>query len=201
MGSSAKTGNIFFKDHRNTFCIKMPFGIGHPHLHIKCSLYVCSRVQGSQIFKWNSIISIHSKIIAYLLFQAPWPLGREQVEAGGLGVSRDMGGVPIHMHTCMHAHMHAHADVKNLQMAATCLSCCPHVVPVVPTSSRRSPHHLQPPQIAATPKFNKIWTNQDISIPFEDLKSVKTPPPMGGCMGWWVGGWIGGLMGEARSNH
>ena len=24
----------------------MPFGIGHPHLHIKPSLYVCRRVQG-----------------------------------------------------------------------------------------------------------------------------------------------------------
>ena len=33
--------------------------------------------------------------------------------------------------------------------------------------------------------------NQDISILFEDLKYVKTPPPMGGCMvlliGWWMG--------------
>ena len=26
--------------------IKVPFGIGHPHLHIKPSLYVCRRVQG-----------------------------------------------------------------------------------------------------------------------------------------------------------
>ena len=29
MGSSAKTG-IFFEGHRSTFCIKVPFGIGHP---------------------------------------------------------------------------------------------------------------------------------------------------------------------------
>ena len=27
--------------------IKVPFGIGHPHLHIRSSLYVCRRVQGS----------------------------------------------------------------------------------------------------------------------------------------------------------
>ena len=33
--------------------------------------------------------------------------------------------------------------------------------------------------------------NQDISILFEDLKYVKTPPPMGGCMVLWVGGWMG----------
>ena len=29
--------------------------------------------------------------------------------------------------------------------------------------------------------------NQDISILFEDLKYVKTSPPMGGCMVLWVG--------------
>ena len=34
--------------------------------------------------------------------------------------------------------------------------------------------------------------NRDISILFEDLKSVETPPHMGGCMIWWVvGGWVG----------
>ena len=47
--------------------------------------------------------------------------------------------------------------------------------------------------------------NQDILILFEDLKSVETPPPMGGCMVWWMGGWmggwLGGLMGGAMSNH
>ena len=43
--------------------------------------------------------------------------------------------------------------------------------------------------------------NQDILILFKDLKSVETPPPMGGCMVWWVGGWVGGLMGGAMSNH
>ena len=41
-------------------------------------------------------------------------------------------------------------------------------------------------------KFYSTWTNQDISIPFEDLKSVETSPPMGGCMVWWVGGWVVG---------
>ena len=30
MGSSAKTGKIFFEGHRSTFWIQMPFGIGHP---------------------------------------------------------------------------------------------------------------------------------------------------------------------------
>ena len=39
----------------------MPFGIGHPsHLHMKPSLYlyVCRRVQGSQIFKQNTYCNV-----------------------------------------------------------------------------------------------------------------------------------------------
>ena len=46
--------------------MKVPFGIGHPHLHIKPSLYVCRRVQGSQIFKQNWIILICSRVIVIL---------------------------------------------------------------------------------------------------------------------------------------
>ena len=34
-----------------------------PHLQINCSLHVYGRIQGSQIFKRNSIISIRSKVI------------------------------------------------------------------------------------------------------------------------------------------
>ena len=43
--------------------------------------------------------------------------------------------------------------------------------------------------------------NQDILILFEDLKSVETLPPIGGCMVWWMDGWLGGAMGGAMSNH
>ena len=51
-------------------------------------------------------------------------------------------------------------------------------------------------------KFNNTWTNQDISIPFEDLKSVKILYPwVGVWFGGWVGGWLGGLMGGVRSKH
>ena len=50
-------------------------------------------------------------------------------------------------------------------------------------------------------KVDNTSTYQDISIPFEDLKSVKNSSPMGGCVFWWVGGWFGGLMGGVRSNH
>ena len=33
-------------------------------------------------------------------------------------------------------------------------------------------------------KFDNTSTHQDISILFEDLKSVKNSPPMGGCVVW-----------------
>ena len=55
--------------------------------------------------------------------------------------------------------------------------------------------HPQPPTpqggLWNQSKFNSTWTNRDISILFEDLKSVETSPPMGGCIVWWVGGWVG----------
>ena len=50
-------------------------------------------------------------------------------------------------------------------------------------------------------KFDNTSSNQDISIPFEDLKSVKNVPHIGGCRVWWVGGWFGGLMSGVRSKH
>ena len=40
-------------------------------------------------------------------------------------------------------------------------------------------------------KLNESWTNHKISILFEDLTFVETPPPMGWCMAWWVAGWVG----------
>ena len=48
--------------------IKVAFGRGYPHLHIKPSLYVWRRAEGLQIFKRNSIISIHSHFIKFLRF-------------------------------------------------------------------------------------------------------------------------------------
>ena len=66
------------------------------------------------------------------------------------------------------------------------------------------PHICHPPR-GVDPqnylKFNNTSTDQDISIPFEDLKSVKNSPPMSGGVVWWVGGWLGGLMGGVRLNH
>ena len=71
-----------------------------------------------------------------------------------------------------------------------------------PTHTHTYPHPHPPichPPRGVDPwnhlKFDNTSTDQDISIPFEDLKSVKNFPPMGGCVVWWMGGWLGGLMG------
>ena len=71
-----------------------------------------------------------------------------------------------HMHMCMHVHVcRGHPLTTHY----------PH--PPIPTP-RGDPQNQS--------KFNSTWTNQDISIPFEDLKSVETSHP-------WVGVLLGGL--------
>ena len=133
------------------------------------------------------------------------------------------GGCPhMHTHACACTHMHTHTCIE-LQMAASmeasmfsmfsmfnmhvhaCVHACMHGTP--PTHPYLPPppsSHLPPPR-GVDPrnhlKFDNTSTYQDISIPFEDLKSVKNSPLMGGCVVWWVGGWLGGLMGGVRSNH
>ena len=108
MGSSAKTGKIFFRGSPEHFLYKNAiWDRTPPHLHINCSLHVCRRVQESQIFKQNSIISIRSKVMAFLVISlSPW---------------------------------------------SPCCPCRPHVIPVIPTSSRRFPHHLEGSHIIANP--------------------------------------------------
>ena len=91
MGSSAKTGKSFirgsqerkrctFLDPKNKSTIwdRTP-----PHLHIKPSLYVCRRVQGSQIFKQNWIISIGSRVIVILPIWVFSALGGLKQVGGG----------------------------------------------------------------------------------------------------------------------
>ena len=67
MGSSAKTGKKFFQGSEHFLDKNAIWDRTPPHLHINCSLHVWGRAQGSQIFKWNSIISIRSKVMAFLV--------------------------------------------------------------------------------------------------------------------------------------
>ena len=89
-------------------------------------------------------------------------------------------------------------DVKHTCVCmCMCMCVCMHVNVYGGTLSPPSTHIHPPPPPGGDPqnrsKFNSTWTNWDISIPFKDLKSVETSPPMGG--------WVGGLMGGVRSKH
>ena len=98
----------------------------------------------------------------------------------------------MHVCACVHA------------CVCVCMYTCMEHAPTHPYLPPPPSTHLPPPQ-GVDPrnhlKFDNTSTYQDISIPFEDLKSVKNSPPMDGCVVWWVGGWLGGLMGGIRSNH
>ena len=144
------------------------------------------------------------------------------------GIWGHRGCPHMHAHTCTRMHTHTHTCIE-LQMAASmeasmfsmfnmhvyvcvracvCACVCVHVCMGHPPTHPYLPPppftHLSPPQ-GVDPqnhlKFDNTSTYQDISIPFEDLKSVKNSPLMGGCVVWWVGGWLGGLMSGVRSNH
>ena len=135
-----------------------------------------------------------------------------------------------HAHACTHTHAHLYM-YRNIKWPLTwrhpclaclaCLTCmcvracacvCMHVhegmyetPPTHPCQPPPPSTHPPPPQRGVDPrnhlKFDNTSTYQDISILFEDLKSVKNSQPMGGCVVWWVGGWLGGLMGGVRSNQ
>ena len=95
----------------------------------------------------------------------------------------------MHVHACVCVCMHVRACMRVWDIL-THTHAHPHPHPPIchPPSGVVPQNHL---------KFDNTSTYQDISIPFEDLKSVKNSPPMGGCVVLWVGG----LMGGVRSNH
>ena len=142
------------------------------------------------------------------------------------GASGGMGGVPTHTHMHTHARTHIYTCIEiangrrdggihvyhvynmfNMHVracvrvcACVCVRACMGHPPTHPYPSPFPSTHPPPPR-GVDPwnhlKFNNTSTYQDISIPFEDLKSVKNSPPMSGCVVWW----LGGLMGGVRSNH
>ena len=119
-------------------------------------------------------------------------LGPLQLWGGG----RWVGGASGVSSKCTHTHVYMYRNCKWLPtwrnpclaylLCLACMCACmghpPHThIPPPPST------HLPPPQ--GTPRISKnlitLETNQDISIPFEDLKSVKNSP----LMVWWVDGW------------
>ena len=140
------------------------------------------------------------------------------------GVGWGWLGVPsthmhMHVHACMHTHTHAYIvnmiiphkwppplgnpwefpmmSYTHVHMhACTCLYMCvggtlpPPYTPIHPTAMGEPPESV---------KFNSTWTNWDISILSEDLKSVETPHPLVDV--WfcrWVGQWVNG-WGQVKS--
>ena len=139
-------------------------------------------------FKWNWNILICSSVIEFLLILGVLPFGWDWVDGGG-GVC--VRGPPMHAymhaHTHVHTHTHTHMHVKHdkhgclhvgdhLQFLYmyTCACMHAHACACVwghPYVTRHPPTHPPPPQShrdPKTPKFNKSWTNQDISILFEE---------------------------------
>ena len=125
---------------------------------------------------------------------------------GGVWRHLEAWGVSPHARTCMCMYAHAHTHVymyRNCKWLPTwrhpcipclaCLTCmCMHACMGYPPTHHTNPHphppiHHPPGDPQNQLKFDNTWTNQDISIAFEDLKSVKNSPPMGGWVGWWVG--------------
>ena len=142
MGSSAKTGKNFFRGSPEHFLDKNAiWDRTPPHLHINCSLHVWARVQGSQIFKRNSIISIRSKVMAFLvILLSPWSPRCPHI----------IPVIPMSS-LCHPHHPHSHQKVPMWfpwlwapWSPLLSLWSPPHVVPVVPVvpmSSLSSPRH------------------------------------------------------------
>ena len=164
MGSSAKQEKIFSRvtEHfldKNAIWDRTP-----PNLHINCSLHVWGRAQGSQIFKRNSIISIRSKVMAFLviLLSPHGPRGPRVVPVVPAS-SPSSPRCPCYLHVISTSSPssqsspegpHVVSMVCGLQMLSPSSPCRPrhpHIVSVVPTSSRRSPHHPQPPRYPLHP--------------------------------------------------
>ena len=156
MGSSAKTEKKFFRGSPEHFLDKNAIWDGTPpHLHINCSLHVWGRAQGSKIVKRNSIISIRSKVMAFLVILLS-PCGPHR--------PRRPHVVPVSSlcrphcpHVIPTSLPHRPQKVpmwSPWSVVSTCCPCRPHhpcVVPIIPTSSRRSSHHAQPPRYPLYP--------------------------------------------------
>ena len=139
MGSSAKIEKKNFRgspEHfldRNAIWDRTP-----PHLHINYSLHVWGRAQGSEIFKRNSIISIRSKVMAFLVILLS-PCG-----------PRCPHVVPVIPTSFPHCPRRPQ-KVPMLSPWSVVSTFCPRHPRVIPTLSRRSPHHAQPPRYQLYP--------------------------------------------------
>ena len=149
-----------------------------PHLHINCSLHVWGRVQGSQIFKQNSIISICSKVIAFLVILLS-PRGPHVV----LALSPRHPHIiptssPCHPH---HPHIVPIAPRRSpcgphglWSLVSTCCPCCPNVIPTLSPSSPRCLRH--PHIIPIAPRRSHVVSMVcGLVVPMSSLSSPHHP--------------------------
>ena len=117
------------------------------------------RVQGSQIFKQNSIILIRSKVMAFLvIFLSPWSPHCPRHPHVIPVIPTSSLCCPHHPHIIPKAPMWslcgpmAVVSVVSLVVSVVSTPCCPHgprgphIIPIIPTSSPCLPHcpHIVP---------------------------------------------------------
>ena len=105
-----KTGKFVFRGSTEHFLDKNAIWDRTPPTYTSIAVYMCGGIQGSQIFKQNSIISICSKVMAFLVISlSPWSPH------------------------CPHHPCHPH-------IIPVSSPCHPHVVPIAPRRSQCGSH-------------------------------------------------------------
>ena len=121
---------------------------------------MCGGAQGSQIFKRNSIILIRSKVIAFLVISLSphGPCGPHIVPV----IPTSSSSSPCHPHSPQKVSIwspwlwslwsppNVVSIVPMVPTSPPSSPCCPCHPHIIPTSFRRSPHHLQPPDTHST---------------------------------------------------
>ena len=170
-------------------------------MHTKCSLYECTSVQSSKIFKQNWIISICSPA---------WGWGMDGWGCGHMGYM-GVWGVPYacqHMHACTHICMYKHDNFNckwlppwvnpwgNPMMSYVHTCMCMHQAPHTPTPTNTHIHLSHPP-LMGDPidqlKHNKTWTKLryfNSVWRFDNCGDSPTYVWVYGLVGGWVHGWV-----------
>ena len=187
MGSSAKTGKFCFQGSPEHFLDKNAIWDRTPPTYTSIAVYMCrERVQGSQIFKQNSIILIHSKVMAFLVISlSPWsPCCPYVVPI----VPTSSPCHPCHPHIIPIAPRRSPCGPHGcglrclcglhpmLSPWSPCCPRCPHIIPVIPMSSPSSPHHSHSAQKVPmwSPWLWSPWSPPHV-IPVVPTSSLWSP--------------------------
>ena len=158
MGSSAKTGKKIFRGSPEHFLDQNAFGIGHPPTYTSIAVYMCGGgFKGPKSLKRNSIISIRSKVMAFLVIllspHGPCcPRVLPVIPTSSLSSPHHPHIVPV-IPTLSPHHPHRPHSPQKVPMwspwsvVSTCCPCHPHVVPVVPKSSPSLPRRPRHPHV------------------------------------------------------